>query len=86
MWDNVGLARTREELEATRDRLNTWRPADVEHRLFPDWEDANLLILAKAVTAAALARMESRGGHYRLDHPASDPKQAKPIIISRKAH
>ena len=86
MWDNVGLARTREELEETRDRLNSWRPADVEHRLFPDWEDANLLLLAKAVTAAALARLESRGGHYRLDHPATEPKLAKPIIISRKAH
>ena len=35
---------------------------------------------------AALARLESRGGHYRLDHPATKPECAKPIIISRKAN
>jgi L-aspartate oxidase len=26
---------------------------------------------AKLVTAAALTRRESRGGHYRTDHPAA---------------
>jgi L-aspartate oxidase len=85
MWDNVGLARTRKDLLATRERLNRWRPAAESHRLFPDWEDANLLLLATAVTEAALARVESRGGHYRLDYPATKPDLAKPITVSRKA-
>jgi len=33
----------------------------------------NILAAAKLVTAAALARTESRGGHYRSDFPDSDP-------------
>ena len=84
MWDKVGLARTRDQLTATRDELEKWRSANVENRLFTDWEDANLLLLSRAVTASALAREESRGGHYRLDFPETNPSMAKPITIVRK--
>lgn len=84
MWDKVGLARTRDELIATRDELEKWRSANVENRLFTDWEDANLLMLSRAVTASALAREESRGGHYRLDFPETNENMAKPITIVRK--
>jgi L-aspartate oxidase len=84
MWDKVGLARTRDDLIATRDELDKWRSANVENRLFTDWEDANLLVLSRAVTASALAREESRGGHYRLDFPETNPTMAKPITIVRK--
>ena len=85
MWDNVGLARTKSELESALNQLHSWRPADPAHRLFPDWEDANLLLLARTVTEAALAREESRGGHYRLDFPDTDPAKARPITLVRKA-
>jgi len=85
MWDNVGLARTKTELESALTQLHSWRPADPAHRLFPDWEDANLLLLARTVTEAALAREESRGGHYRLDFPDTDPAKARPITLVRKA-
>lgn len=85
MWDKVGLARTEDELRATRQELLKWRSASVSNRLFTDWEDANLLILSRAVTEAALARQESRGGHYRLDYPQANPEMAKPITIVRKA-
>ncbi len=33
----------------------------------------NMTSAARLVTAAALARHESRGGHYRTDYPATDP-------------
>ena len=85
MWDNVGLARTEAQLLETREVLGNWRPAAEENRLFTDWEDANLLVLATAVTEAALARTESRGGHYRLDYPQANPAMAHPITIVRKA-
>jgi len=32
----------------------------------------NMTSAARLVTAAALARHESRGGHYRTDYPATD--------------
>lgn len=85
MWDSVGLARTKSQLASAFSELQSWRPADPSHRLFPDWEDANLLLLARTVTAAALAREESRGGHYRLDFPDTDPAKARPITLVRKA-
>ena len=85
MWDKVGLARTGGELRQTRTELDKWRSADESNRLFTDWEDANLLLLSRAVTASALAREESRGGHYRLDYPDTNPAMAKPITIVRKA-
>ncbi len=33
----------------------------------------NSLTAARMIAAAALARTESRGGHYRVDFPAADP-------------
>jgi L-aspartate oxidase len=33
----------------------------------------NMTVTAKMVTAGALARHESRGGHYRSDYPRTDP-------------
>jgi L-aspartate oxidase len=86
MWDSVGLARTHDELLEALNTLSNWRPAALENRLFTDWEDANLLLLAHAVTASALARHESRGSHYRLDYPQVNPTLARPITLKRKLH
>jgi L-aspartate oxidase len=84
MWDNVGLARDTDGLLAARERIAGWRPAKKKHRMFPDWEDANLLLLASAVTEAALAREESRGAHYRIDFPETSPGSARPIVLVEK--
>jgi L-aspartate oxidase len=35
-----------------------------------------MAIAALMIAAAAYARTESRGAHYRSDFPAADPKQA----------
>ncbi len=34
---------------------------------------ANMLAAAHMIAAGSLARIESRGGHYRSDYPHSDP-------------
>lgn len=85
MWDSVGLARTASVLSDAQRQLSSWRPAGVDHRVFADWEDANLLLLARAVTKAALIREESRGAHYRLDFAETKPDAARPITVMRKA-
>ncbi len=36
----------------------------------------NMTASAKLVATAALARKESRGGHYRSDYPQTDPVRA----------
>lgn len=84
MWDLVGLARDEAGLTQAKTTFDGWRPVARENRLFTDFEDANLLHLARAVTAAAEARHESRGAHYRLDYPETNPDFARPITV-RKA-
>jgi succinate dehydrogenase / fumarate reductase flavoprotein subunit len=54
----------------------------------PGWHTAldltNLLTVSEAVTRAALERKESRGGHFRDDHPEKDPAYGKFNIVIRK--
>lgn len=74
MWDAAGLSRNATELADAAAVLATWAaPAVTDAK---SAEDANLLIVARAVLASALARTESRGGHYRTDFPDTDPAQA----------
>ena len=41
------------------------------------------LTTARAVLTAQLMRRESRGSHYRADHPGQDPTMAAPIRITK---
>jgi L-aspartate oxidase len=43
---------------------------------------ANMLTTAKLIAAAALARKESRGAHFRSDYPASDPGLARRSFLT----
>jgi L-aspartate oxidase len=47
-----------------------------------DKQLANMLTTAKLVTAAALARKESRGAQFRSDYPAPDEAQAKRSFLT----
>jgi L-aspartate oxidase len=42
---------------------------------------SNMADTARLVVAAALARRESRGGHFRSDFPSADPAQASRIFL-----
>ena len=69
MWRHVGLERDRAGLETALDAT-----AEIGRRLSPRPSEArNLLTLSRLVTAAALAREESRGSHLRSDFP--DPRE-----------
>jgi L-aspartate oxidase len=58
----AGLAEAAERLAALRERT-TAVPG------VPGWEATDLLTVATALTAAAAAREETRGCHWREDHP-----------------
>ncbi|MFP3914949.1 MAG: L-aspartate oxidase [Actinomycetota bacterium] len=71
MWELVGLVRTGPGLEEAGRRirhLDGELRRSVGGRVMAD--------LAPLVIEAAFARSESRGGHYRADHPQADPHQA----------
>jgi L-aspartate oxidase len=66
MWNAAGMKRTADGLAACARQLDRWSsPGNTIH----DLETANLLDLARVMVAAALARQESRGAHFREDFP-----------------
>jgi len=46
-----------------------------------DFEDVALTVTARAVTAAALARNESRGCHHRAEYPDAAPEQGRSSVL-----
>ncbi len=78
MWQHVGLERHSRGLEkalARLDRVAAPRPDSTRAG-----ETRNLLTLGRLVAAAALARRESRGAHYRTDYPESRPGWARRLF------
>jgi succinate dehydrogenase / fumarate reductase flavoprotein subunit len=60
------------------------------HREYnPGWHTAldlkHLLTVSEAITRAAIERKESRGGHFRDDHPSKDPGEGTMNIVIDKA-
>jgi len=87
MWRNVGIERQGARLAETAEIIDFWGRY-VMDKLLDDrfgWETQNMLSVARLVTASATARTESRGVHYRVDHPEGDPDQEnKHLIVQRQ--
>jgi L-aspartate oxidase len=73
LWERVGVVRSGAGLDAALTRLDELA---VESGGPGRWTlgERNLLLVARLLTAAALAREESRGSHFRGDFPAADPR------------
>ncbi len=69
MWKHVGLERDETGLAAASAMLGSWAAPVASDRRAA--EDRNLLDLARLTVAAALARRESVGAHFRVDGAAS---------------
>ncbi|WP_029060163.1 L-aspartate oxidase [Stappia stellulata] len=70
MSAGVGVERTGDGLIATLAVLDALEARCARRSIL------NMMTAGKVVAAAALMRTESRGGHWRSDHPAADPAQA----------
>ncbi|MCK5425493.1 MAG: L-aspartate oxidase [Emcibacter sp.] len=78
MWDYVGIVRTTRRLERAARRVDMLAGEIREYyshfRVSPDLlELRNLVVVADLIIRSALLRTESRGLHYMLDYPDTDP-------------
>jgi L-aspartate oxidase len=74
MWREVGVHRSGDGLHAAMTQLDFW--LDVAQRLGgidrAGRELRNMLLVARVITTSAAHRCESRGGHFRRDHPHTE--------------
>ncbi|MEL4317807.1 L-aspartate oxidase [Leifsonia sp. YIM 134122] len=77
LWEHAGVLRSGDGLRHARAALAALPRPDTEAVCDASvLEDANLLDLARLIVAAALAREESRGAHFRSDYPVANPHLA----------
>ena len=94
MQSHVGIVRTEGEMQHALEELRALSVrADaagvIGHREYNNgWHTAidlrNLLTVSEAITRSAIERKESRGGHFRDDHPDKDPAYATFNIVTRR--
>jgi succinate dehydrogenase / fumarate reductase flavoprotein subunit/fumarate reductase flavoprotein subunit len=92
MWKHCGLVRSRQGLLAAREALSDLaaETARVSVRgpstANPAWQQAldvsSQVVVARLIVESALAREESRGAHFRSDHPERDDKRWLRTVIA----
>lgn len=70
----VGVQRDADGLQEAADSIRSFAAYVMQHQFdsVSGWELQNLLTTAGCMVNAALTRTESRGVHFRTDHPAVD--------------
>ena len=82
MWQHVGLERDQAGLEHAVTTLENWHAALPEALTIADHELHNLTLVAWLMAIAALARQESRGGHFRSDAPQTEAAWHRRIVVA----
>ena len=90
MWDYVGIVRSRARLAQAQARVaviaEEVRDYYGRYKVSRDLlELRNLCDVAALIIRSAMARRESRGLHFSLDHPATAPEAANTILPGRDA-
>jgi fumarate reductase flavoprotein subunit len=87
--DAVGLAQADAELAALDAQLDAEGLPDMERAFNLTWHDwmnlKNLVAVSRVITAAALARCDSRGAHFRSDFPQTGPLEQSGFTSLRLA-
>ena len=94
MWRNVGIERTGDRLAETVEIVDFWSryvmdktfdPSHSREAAIAGWELQNMLTVCSLITAAAQMRTESRGAHFRLDHPDRDDAHWRLHLLWRRS-
>ncbi|MCD6640469.1 MAG: L-aspartate oxidase [Nocardioides sp.] len=80
MTADVGVLRNDAGLRSALDALAVLDEGSDEPRTAV-WETSNLLAVSLAMTGAALLRTETRGSHWREDHPDRDESRAGHVDV-----
>lgn len=86
-WQAAGICRSGAELESALSQIQVWRQ-EVIAKKYSDrlWvETRNLMDFAYLLVKSALFRTESRGAHYRIDHPQIDSEWQVHTVIQSDA-
>jgi L-aspartate oxidase len=81
-WRDCGVVRNGRDLSAACARLRDTPLDQRSHAARSDFELRNLHQVAYLIAAAALAREESRGGHFRTDFAEKSPDFQKHSILT----
>ena len=75
MWRHVGVERSGDSLAEALGTVEGWCRYVLPHEFSsPDgWQLQNMLEVARLMIRAALERQETRGTHFRGDHPDASP-------------
>ena len=74
MWRHVSIERDAAHMSEVADSIDVWAGYTLD-KIFDDrggWEVQNMLLAGALITRAALRRPESRGVHFRREHPQPD--------------
>ncbi len=82
-WKYAGVERHGEGLAEAVRRLSGVEMGAAAAPVRLDFEVRNMHAVASLIARCALAREESRGGHYRLDFPEKRPEFQKHSLIAR---
>ncbi len=83
MWREVGIVRTGDGLARAASTLRRWAASIPEPRDREGYELRSIVTCARLASEAALLRQESRGAHYRTDHPAPSEAWRRHIVFRK---
>jgi succinate dehydrogenase / fumarate reductase flavoprotein subunit len=91
LWETAGILRDEDSLRAGLDELDSLRERVSDITVGPitstSFEFAVditfMLTAAEAILRGAIERTESRGAHFRVDHPEIDPDWRRNIYLKR---
>ncbi len=82
-WEQCGILRQREGLQKAIACLEEAKEITGQQPARMQFELRNLHLVALLIARCALAREESRGGHYRVDFPESRPEFQKHSWVTK---